>query len=106
MLVKTKETWQLNLSALFQLGTGEVQSEGADAQEGMTYAEYLQILLFLEKDAQLTMRTLDRVEQNLRLENGLDNFRADACVTKIKLENIAEIGNGYTYSFPAYFGYL
>ena len=106
VLVKTKETWQLNLSALFQLGTGEVQSEGADAQEGMTYAEYLQILLFLEKDAQLTMRTLDRVEQNLRLENGLDNFRADACVTKIKLENIAEIGNGYTYSFPAYFGYL
>lgn len=105
-LVKTQETWQLQLSSLFQLGTGEEQSESGKSQEGLTYVEYLQILLFLEKDAQLTMRTLDRVEQNIRQQDGLHEFQTDACVTKIKLKNTAEIGNGYTYTFPAYFGYL
>lgn len=105
-LVKTQETWQLQLSSLFQLGTGEDQAESDKSQEGLTYVEYLQILLFLEEDAQLTMRTLDRVEQNLRQEYGLYEFQADACVTKLKLENTAEIGNGYTYTFPSYFGYL
>lgn len=105
-LVKTADTWQLQISSLFQLGTEADQSESEDARDGLTYAQYLQILLFLEPDGQLTMRTLDRVEQNLRQIEGLQTFRADACMTKIRLQNTAETGNGYTYTFPAYFGYL
>lgn len=106
VLVKTSQTWQLNLSNLFQISTKESSSESEDTWEGLTYAEYLQILLLLQNDETLTMRTLDRVEQNIRQESGMDTFRADACVTKLKLKNIAEIGNGYTYTFPLYFGYL
>lgn len=106
VLVKTKETWQMQVSSLFQLGTQEDQRDGMDAEEGLSYTEYLQILLFLENDGQLTMRVLDRVEQNLQQENGYSNFRVDACVTKIKLKNVAEIWNGYTYTFPTYYGYL
>lgn len=106
VLIKTKETWQMQVSSLFRLGTQEDQRDGMDAEEGLSYTEYLQILLFLENDGQLTMRVLDRVEQNLQQENGYSNFRADACVTKIKLKNVAEIWNGYTYTFPTYYGYL
>lgn len=105
-LVKTADTWQLPLSAIFTLGTEQDSYEGADAQSGMDYGQYLQILLFLKDEEALTMRTLDRAEQNLRFEKGLGFFRADACVTKIKLENTAEIWNGCTYLFPTYFGYL
>ena len=94
------------MSSLFQLGTQEDQKDGMDAGEGLTYVEYLQIMLFLENDARLTMRVLDRVEQNLRRQEGVSNFRVDACVTKIKLKNMAQIWNGYTYTFPTYFGYL
>lgn len=105
-LTKTKESWQMQLSSLFKLGTEEDQKEGMDAQDGLSYVEYLQILLFLEDDTQLTMRTLDRVEENLRQREGMSSFRADTCVTKLKLKNTAEIWNGFTYTFPAYFGYL
>lgn len=32
-------------------------------------------------------------------------FRADACVTKLRLQNLVQIRNGLSYEFPLYFGY-
>lgn len=105
-LVKSAETWQLQLSALFRLGTGDDSLEGTDTEEGIDYMQYMQVLLFLKNDTELSMRTLDRVEQNLKIEQGLEFFRADACITKLKLQNTADIWNGCTYTFPTYYGYL
>lgn len=103
---KKTEDWQLQLSGLFRLGTEEDMQEGGDTENGLTYQQYLQILLFLKSGTELTMRTLDRVEQNLIQEKGLLFFRADYCVTKIKLHNTTGIWNGLQYEFPLYFGYL
>lgn len=105
-LNKNRENWQLQLSGLFHLGTAEDTQEGNDSENGLTYQQYLQILLFLKGSSELTMRTLDRLEQNLIQEKGLSFFRADACMTKIKLQNTADIWNGTQYTFPLYFGYL
>lgn len=105
-LNKNAENWQLQLNGLFHLGTTEDTQEGKDTEDGLTYQQYLQILLFIKGSSELTMRTLDRLEQNLIQEKGLSFFRADACVTKIKLQNTAEIWNGAQYTFPLYFGYL
>lgn len=105
-LLKDESSWQLQLSELFRLGTADEVLDGKDTENGLGYAEYLQILLFLKEDSELTMRTLDRIEQNLRIEQGLDQFKADNCVTKLKVQNMVEIRSGVTYSFPAYFGYL
>ena len=103
---KTDETWHLSLSSLFSLGSSENVIEGADEGSGLDYTQYLQILLCLKSIDELTMRALDRIEQNLIVEKGLVQFRADTCVTKIKVSNTAEIGAGYQYGFPVYFGYL
>lgn len=105
-LMKNEESWQLSLAELFLLGTAEDRLEGREAASGLTYVQYLQILLFLEKDSALTMRTIDRVEENIRHRQGGDGFQADNCVTKIKLHNTAEIRSGVSYSFPLYFGYM
>lgn len=105
-MYKDEATWQLSLSEVFTIWTSEKGYEGEEVQEGMDYGQYLQILLHLENVETLNMRTLDRVEQNLRFEKGQEYFRADACITKIKLQNEAELWSGYRYSFPAYFGYL
>lgn len=105
-LNKNAENWQLQLSGLFHLGTTEDTQEGKDAEDGFTYQQYLQILLFIKSGSELTMRALDRLEQNLIQEKGLSFFRVDSCVTKIKLRNSADIWNGAEYSFPLYFGYL
>lgn len=104
-LVKTAQNWQLSLSALLKLGTQEDTQEGADNPDGWDYKSYLRMLLFLEHADAVSMRTLDRVEQNLRYEKGLSFFHADACVTKIRSKNRVEIRKGLTYEFPLYFGY-
>lgn len=105
-VTKDDTSWQLQLSALFSLGTENDAQEGRDAQNGLDYGEYLQILFFLNGNAELAMRTLDRIEQNLIQECGLSYFRADSCVTKLRVQNTADIWNGMTYTFPVYFGYL
>lgn len=104
-LIKNSENWQLSLSALITLGTGEDVQEGMDAEGGLTYKDYLRVLLFLENEDELTMKALDRVEQNMRSEKEAEGFCADSCVVKLKLQNKAEIRKGLTYQFPVYFGY-
>lgn len=103
---KTEASWQLSLSSLFSVDSSNDVIDGENEENGLSYAQYLQILLCLKSSDELTMRTLDRIEQNLIVEKGLGQFRADLCVTKIKLSNTAEIGAGYQYNFPTYYGYL
>lgn len=103
---KSDTTWQLSLSSLFSVGSAEVAVEGEEQEGGVGYMQYLQILLCLKTMDELTMRALDRIEQNMISEKGLTNFRIDTCVTKIKISNSAEIGAGYEYDFPVYYGYL
>lgn len=103
---KTNDTWQLSLTSLFSLGSAEDTMDGSNEESGLDYSQYLHILLFLKSEESLTMRTLDRIEQNLIIEKGISSFRADVCVTKMKLSNTAEIGAGYQYTFPVYYGYL
>lgn len=104
-MVKNDTNWQLQLSSLFQLGTAEDVQEGRDDENGMRYTQYLQMLLLLEQNSKITMRTLDRMEENLIYEKGLKFFKADNCVTKMKLQNTVEVWNGRTYDFPCAFGY-
>ena len=104
-LVKSADTWQLSLSSLLTLGSGSEQIEGSDDQGGVSYKDYLRIFLFLKAPEELNMRSLDRIEENMKTEYGMNYFRADQCITKLEIENKAEILGGVTYTFPAYFGY-
>ena len=104
-LVKTKENWSLSLSGLLSFGSGDGQLQGTDDQEGISYEDYLRIFLFLENSGEVTMRSLDRIEENLASEHGLNTFRTDQCVTKIKLENTASLFGEVKYTYPVCFGY-
>lgn len=104
-LVKSSDTWQVSLSSLLTLGSGTEQIEGDDVTGGIGYKDYLRIFLFLEDPEVLNMRSLDRIEENIKTEYGMEFFRADQCITKMETENTAEILGGITYTFPAYFGY-
>ena len=73
-LVKTAENWQLSLSSLMKMGTSEDTQEGADVTDGWDYKSYLRNAVVFRKWRHLTMRTLDRVEQNLIYEKGLAFF--------------------------------
>lgn len=104
-LVKSSDNWQLPLSGLLTFGSGSQIRDGEDVPGGITYEEYLRAFLFLKGTDDITMRTIDRMEENLAMEHGMDHIRADQCVTKLETENTAQIFGGLTYTFPAYFGY-
>lgn len=104
-LVKTADNWQLTLASLFILGTGDDGISGADAENGITYKEYLRAFLFLQSEDETTMRTIDRIEENMRFEQKCENFKADHCVTKCEIKNTVEIFGDLTYTFPSYYGY-
>ena len=65
----------------------------------------MRILLFLQDEDTLTMRALDRVEQNMKMESGRSAFAVDNCIVKVRVQSEALIRDGLTYSFPTYFGY-
>lgn len=104
-LIKTDENWQTSLSDLITLGSSPPQSEGEDVPDGISYKDYLRVLLFLMDQEDAAMRSLDRIEENLAAWYGMDFFQADQCVTKLKMKNTAVIFGNLTYTYPVYFGY-
>ena len=102
---KSAENWQLSAAALFRLGSDEDSYNGYDAEGGMTYEDYLRILLFLTDTEAVTMRTIDRVEENLVSEEKGRIFLADQCITKIEIMNNAVIYGEVSYEFPVCFAY-
>lgn len=104
-LVKSKESWQLQLSKLLTLGTEEDRSEGRDDVGGLAYQEYLRILLFLEKREDVAMRALGIMEQNLRRIHGQTYFRADLCVSRLEVQSTCRFRRGVSYRFQTYYDY-
>lgn len=104
-LLKTKETWRLSLSELVTLGGGSERIQGNSAENGISYEDYLRGFLFMGKTDEITMRCLDRVEDNLRTEHGMEVFRADWCVTRLQTENTIPFFGNLVYRYPAVFGY-
>lgn len=104
-LVKSEESWQLSLSGLMKLGEGGEKSDGKDCENGLSYKEYLRILLFLEKKEKLGIRALDMIEQNLRTRHGLQFFKADQCICRMEIDSTLSLRRGIQYRFKTYYGY-
>ena len=97
-VVKTKENWSLQLSALLEIKEQGVPKRNQDNQEGMGYRDYLKGLLILEREETLSMRALDLIEKNLHL-------RADQCIMRLEIESVCTLRRGIQYEFSTYFGY-
>lgn len=102
---KTSESWQLSLSGLMALGTEDGDREGMDQSGGLTYQDYLRVLLFLNYRQGMSLRALDLIELCLQREKGLSWFRADNCVSKMEVESTVSLRRGITYRFCTYYGY-
>ena len=108
-LIKTAESWQLSLASLSALGTEGDQLKGKESAQGLSYKEYLRILLFLEEKIAgaevITCRVLDMVEKRLRYDSNLDWFRIDNCVSKVEIKSNCNLRREITYQFKTYYGY-
>lgn len=101
-LVKNKENWKLQLSSLLKLGKEDIDVQKSES--GLSYREYLRMLLFLQKEEECTMRSLDVIEMNMRQKKG-EFFRVDCCVSKLEIKSICTIRERITYRFSTLCGY-
>lgn len=97
-LMKTSETWQLQLANLGKLGTSEEVSGEKDFTSGLSYEDYLKALLLTEKVDVLCMRSLDLIESHL-------GIKTDDCMTKAKIKTKLTLRRGVRDSFTTMFGY-
>ena len=104
-VVKSRENWQLSLSALLTLGTQADNHEGRASKEGLAYQDYLRMLLFLKTQKITALRALGVIEQNLRIIFGQEFFHADFCMTKLEIESCCNLRRGIRYQFKTYYGY-
>ena len=92
-LMKTKETWHYGLSSFLE----DLWSMGdaSKAKEGLSYQDYLRILLLLEDETEMTCRAMDVVESDVRLTMGNQAFRLDGACTQIKTRIVITSKYGY-----------
>lgn len=103
-LLKTRETWHLSLEHMLDYVTHLGEAE--DEQEGLTYEDYLRLLLLLEDEDTKTMRCMDVMEMNMRRLDGNESFRMDGCIDALRVEVSISGGFGEYFNLAAQYCYL
>jgi len=97
-ILKTAESWQLDLDSLLQLGTEEDVSTPLEEEKGMGYEDYITMFLLAENVEHLCMRALDLMELKL-------GIRMDALVTAVEIKSTAEMQRGIKDTFLSKYQY-
>lgn len=88
-LIKTKMQWRLGLSGIFS----KKMTETSVGESGLSYADYISIMLATMNSDTQVFRSLDIVEMDIRQTMGNEHFCIDKCVDYIK------VGLGFCNSY-------
>lgn len=103
-LIKTNENWQLKLSSLLEAHSKKVITGEKHSEKGLSYKEYLRMLLFTKSQEESVMRSLDVIEMNLQMKKG-NFFQVDHCVSKMEIRSLCHLRRGIHYEFITTYGY-
>ena len=94
-LLKDEASWYYDLGTALSLG----EKEGADEMgaSGLSYADYLRILMCFTNLHTLTARAMNIVEADIRLTGGNEHFRLDACYERLEFNINVTSAYGYQY---------
>lgn len=100
-LIKTAETWHLSLAnlAFFRDNLAE------DGEEGLSYPDYLRMLLLLGDFEEQTWRMGDIIEMQIRKTPGNGNFRLDWCLDIFQAEIDTRSRFGFDLKLMRTYGY-
>jgi len=87
-LLKSKDTWTLQLSGIGSMSNGYATAK--ESEYGLSYQNYLGILLFFLKDSTLTMRAMDMQELTIRQKEGYKDFRYDSLMVQAEATLVYE----------------
>ena len=86
-LVKTSSDWQISLSNLGNLMEG-LDTMRRNDEHGMSYEDYLQVLLMSASKEKKVMRGMDMIENTIR-NKGRAHFQMDSCI--VAMEAFADV---------------
>lgn len=101
-LMKTKADWHYDLDSILESVDMKLDKEDS---KGMSYKDYLHVLLYLTDSEKLTFRFMDLMEMDIRLTQGNESFRMDACIGSLEAEIRVQSGYGYQYMIQRGKGY-
>ena len=104
-LVKSPADWQLSLENLSNL-LQEMDSERKDVEGGMSYEDYLQILLLSTSRSQKLKRGMDMIEAEIRATKGREQFRLDCCIEAIEASVDVQANRSRTYTVTKQYSYI
>lgn len=104
-LTKTAATWQLSLENLPNLLEG-LDSQRRDAKGGMSYEDYLQVLLLSKSKAVKLTRGMDMIEVEIRSTKGKESFRLDCCIEAAEISADVDANRKQTFSVTRQYSYI
>ncbi len=84
MPVKTKEQWHTDI---FNLSSSFAETDASEQKDGLSYSNYLQILMWTISDQRLAERGMDMIEKNLDVQ--MDHMLSEAeCVYTYEAQSV------------------
>lgn len=93
-LLKTGEEWHYSLANIWAPLTEAPDTE----RPGLSYEDYLRILLYVQSPDILTVRFMDLAEMDIRQTSGNSCFRMDGCMDGFAAEAVVRSGYGYRFT--------
>ena len=102
-LVKSAADWQLSLENLPELLNG-LDSVRRGSEDGMSYEDYLQVLLLGVSREEKITRAMDMIELCVR-EKGRKNFRMDSCIVAAEVSVDVKANKRKVFNVTRSYGY-
>lgn len=102
-LVKSAADWQLSLENLAELLNG-LDSVRRGSEDGMSYEDYLQVLLLGVSREEKITRAMDMIELCVQ-EKGRKNFRMDSCIVAAEVSVDVKANKRKVFNVTRAYGY-
>ncbi|MBO5342234.1 MAG: hypothetical protein J6A73_06095 [Lachnospiraceae bacterium] len=108
-LLKGPQDFTIGLGGLMEGIDMDISAKGGKGNIPaieLEYEDYLRIFLYLQVPVLKVYRCMDMIEADIRLTEGNENFRMDACADAISLEVGIVDGYGHFYSMERKYSYF
>ena len=102
-IYKTASDWKTGINSIKNVKGSLKDSE--DSGRGLSYKEYLEIMLFLMNSHDKTFRAMDIMEMDIRKTPGNSDFRLDGCFDTYRARLAVTSGFGYSYEMERLYGF-
>ena len=103
-LVKNASDWQLSLSNLSHI-LDHLDTSRKDSKGGMSYEDYLRVLLIAKGKQEKVIRGMDMIECSIREKGKRPGFRMDHCIVALEASADVKANNKKTFTVTRQYAY-